>query len=228
MTNHHPRESGFSLLELIIVLVVMVSLLAIAWPNMQRPLRRTSLNEAAQTLRSAIDDSRYRAITTGEPVFVELRQGARVLRASGFDGFMDSQDVSPGSEARSDATLPVSQTEDGQTLAASGSSSLSPSTSTIQTWRLPDPVEISDVRWTLATPVQDYSSGLATDSSPVAEVQSESMLDLEREATQQTWWLPLVATGQGRDAAIVLVDTTVNEEITVTFVAATGALEIVK
>ena len=39
------------MLELMIVLVVMVGLLAIAWPNMQRPLRRTTLNEAAQVLR---------------------------------------------------------------------------------------------------------------------------------------------------------------------------------
>jgi prepilin-type N-terminal cleavage/methylation domain-containing protein len=220
MANHHARENGFSLLELIIVLMVMVSLLAIAWPNLQRPLRRTALNEAAQTLRSAIDDSRYQAITTGEPVFVELRQGEELVRAGAFDSFLNSEAALALTDARSGAPLPSPQTGGTQLLAASQS--------TIKTWRLPDSVVISDVRWTLAAPVQDYSLGLTTESNAVAEVQSEAMLDLEREAAQQTWWLPLVATGQGRDAAIVLIDTSVNEEITVTFVSATGALEIVK
>ena len=46
--------------------------------------------------------------------------------------------------------------------------------------------------------------------------------------SRHTWWLPLVATGQGRDAAIVLLDTSINEEVTVTFASATGALEIVR
>ena len=73
--NTHRVVRGFSLLELMIVLVVMVGLLAIAWPNMQRTLRRTTLNEAAQVLREAIDEGRYEAITTGKPIFVQMQQG---------------------------------------------------------------------------------------------------------------------------------------------------------
>lgn len=214
MPSNRARERGFSLLELIIVLMVMISLLAVAWPNLQRPLRRNSLNEAAQTIRNAIDDSRYQAITTGTPVFVQLRQGADMLQSGTFDDFMN---------ADSD-------------LAASAATSLQPPTtllqSKIQQWSLPESVVISDMRWTLEAPAEEFGEELGEEhvEAPlvVAEVQSEAMFSSDSGASKRTWWLPLVGTGQGRDAAIVLLDTSINEEITVTFASATGALEIVR
>ena len=230
MASNRARESGFSLLELIIVLMVMVSLLAIAWPNLQRPLRRTSLSEAAQTLRSAIDDSRYQAITTGMPVFVQLRQGNYVLRAGSFDNFVNAEDdlVATSTSSLQPATL--KQSNDGPLPATFQS--------VIRTWTLPESVVISDVRWTLEPPTEEFGLNESpSDSlSPIAAVQSEAMMATgfgqadfrDGGASRHTWWLPLVSTGQGRDAAIVLFDTSIDEEITVTFASATGALEIVR
>lgn len=232
MAINRAHESGFSLLELIIVLMVMVSLLAIAWPNLQRPLQRTSLSEAAQTLRSAIDDSRYQAITTGTPVFVQLRQGKATVQSGSFDSFMsDETDLATKGSSLQPATIkqPM-KNPSNQPLQGS-------SKPEIRTWTLPDSVVISDVHWTLEPPPEEFGlSESPSDSlAPVPEVQSDAMIanGMEDAASLyggagQTWWLPLVANGRGRDAAIVLLDMSIDEEITVTFASATGALEIVK
>lgn len=229
MASNRAHQRGFSLLELIIVLMVMISLLAIAWPNLQRPLRRTSLSEAAQALRSAIDDSRYQAITSGSPVFLQLRQGNEVIRSGTFDSFMndDIDSLSAGSSLQP-ATIkpPVDPRRSTGSQAA------------IRSWTLPKSVVISDVRWTLETPTDEFelSESTAEPTSQVAEVNSDAMIannigqasDFLGGVSGQTWWLPLVATGQGRDASIVLLDTSIDEEVTITFASATGALEIVK
>ncbi len=232
MASNRARDGGFSLLELIIVLMVMISLLAIVWPSLQRPLGRTSLSEAAQTLRSAIDDSRYLAITTGTPMFVGLRQGDGVLRAGSFDSFVNTESDLTASLSSSLQPSNVKQPNDGSVQAATQSA--------LRTWKLPESVVVSDVRWTLEPPADEFGDEVSQSASgsvaPIAEVQSESMFEMgsgklnnrDGGASRHTWWLPLVATGRGRDAAIVLLDTSINEEITVTFASATGALEIVR
>ncbi len=189
-------REGFSLLELIIVLMVMISLLAIVWPNLQKPMRRNSLSEAAQTLCTAMDESRYQAITTGTPVFVHLRQGEGALRTGSFEDFDTA----------------------------------------MQTWRLPASIVIADVRWTLDPPKED---GLGT-SETGSEVAEGVLAEVQSDATftdgfppglgqsHAEWWLPMIASGRGRDAAIVLRDTSINEKLTVTYASATGALEIVR
>jgi prepilin-type N-terminal cleavage/methylation domain-containing protein len=227
MATNRLRQSGFSLLELIIVLMLMISLLAIAWPNLQRPLRRTTLSEAAQTLRSAIDDIRYQAIVTGKPLFIELRQNDGLIRAGSFDDFMNRDAAGLGTTRPT--ALPTQPTDSQQSRAGQLSAI---DQSSLKTWTLPKPVVISLVRWTLAAPVEEFEPTQTVEANALAEVQSDSMVDLDsnlqldRGAAQQTWWLPLVPTGQGRDAAITLHDSTVNQQITVTFASATGALEI--
>ena len=234
MASNRARESGFSLLELIIVLMVMISLLAIVWPNLQRPLRLNSLSEAAQTLRTAIDDSRYQAITTGKPVFVQLRQGNDLVRAGAFDSFASAEGEFAGMGTSSLQPATLARSVGGVTPSAVQS--------TLRSWKLPATIVISEVRWTLAAPAEEFGDEFtespADSLSPMAEVQSDAMFatgfgqtqDANRDGggSRHTWWLPLVATGQGRDAAIVLLDTSINEEVTVTFASATGALEIVR
>lgn len=233
--RNRARRVAFSLLELIIVLMVMIGLLAIAWPNLQRPLRRNSLNESAQTLRVAIDESRYQAITAGGPMFVRLRQGYGIIEAGTFESF--SNDL-----AALDMPRSAGPNESGKNLANGALASQSNRIAKISTWQLPESVVIESVRWTLEPHVDpmDNMDSADAESSPVpidadvaglsqgAEYQVEEGLSGDLAASQAEWWLPLIATGQGRDAAIVLFDTAINEQVTVTYASATGALEIVR
>jgi prepilin-type N-terminal cleavage/methylation domain-containing protein len=71
---------GFSLLELMIVVVLIAGILAITWPSIARPMRKAELSEATQKLREAIEDGRYQAMVSGEPVFLQITQGDSQMR----------------------------------------------------------------------------------------------------------------------------------------------------
>jgi len=226
---------GFSLLELMIVLVLMVSLLAIAWPNMQRPLRRTTLNEAAQILREAIDEGRYQAITKGCPIFVQMQQGNHSVRTGSFASFAQAEDADNSLSAMSNQyptpSNPATSSLNGLGL---GSSTGGKST---RTWRLPETVVITEVNWTSDSVTSDVDGGLleSKDDATEGPVVSAESAHAEAEvvvsasgAIHDDWWFPISATGQSRDASIVLLDTSINETMTITYASATGALEIVR
>ena len=228
---------GFSLLELMIVLVLMVSLLAIAWPNMQRPLRRTTLNEAAQVLREAIDEGRYQAITTGCPIFVQMQQGNHEVRTGSFANFANAEDEDSSLSALSNhhptPSIPATSSLNGLGMESSTNGKLT------RTWRLPETVVITEVNWTLDSITSEVdgellesnedsiASSVSGASNAYADANSEVAVSASV-ATHDDWWLPISATGQSRDASIVLLDTSINETMTVTYASATGALEIVR
>ena len=249
--NHlRTRRSvrGFSLLELMIVLVVMVGLLAIAWPNMQRPLRRTTLNEAAQVLREAIDEGRYEAITTGQAIFVQMQQGNHEVRTGSFANFANAED------ADSSLSISLSGTAPNQSSVPANASSISqqgfglkqPDEKAPRTWRLPESIVITEVSWTSdsITEGNDESNSASdshsttTDANNATSEYGETALAsgltesetaiAELGALHHDWWLPISATGQSKNASIVLYDTSIHETMTVTYASATGALEIVR
>ena len=204
---------GFSLLELIIVLLVMVGMLALVWPNLQRPLRRTTLGEAAQGLRDVIDESRYQALITGSPVFVELRRGSNHIRSGSFDSFVSVNGLQPSAGLDSAASAE---------LGANAATRIRPP----RDWRLPPSVVVAQVRWTTDARIEEdfeqASPGSATEATPI----SDEGYRPEPSAEQDAWWLPLLASGRGRDASIQLYDLSIQESLTVTYASATGALEI--
>lgn len=214
------RQPAFSLLELVIVLVVMIGLLAIVWPNLQRPLSRTTLSEAAQVLREVIDETRYQATVQGVPQFVHLSQGLGEFQSGTIEAFLAAGDNDSGNA--------------GVTLAK------------IKQWKLPSPVVVSGVSWALDSrsmdsdpfsaeagrltqPADNNPRGLAGDTASAASARLLSGTASGSETGLSTgleWWLPFLATGQGRDARIELRDNSIQQSLTVTYEAATGALEI--
>ncbi len=227
-------QPAFSLLELIIVLVVMIGMMAIVWPNLQRPLSRTTLSEAAQILRDAIDESRYQASVRGVPQFVHLSQGQSEFESGTFDAFLSA-------ESSFNGRLDVSQVALNSTNTVSSKDELN--NGPVKSWRLPPTVVISRVHWTLDLaeaksfePNQETTSSsddATTATTSITDVRGEVVMEpiddsIESMATDLQWWLPFSATGQGRDARIELFDNSIEQSLTVTYEAATGALEISK
>lgn len=244
LSSRPPSSArGFSLLELMIVLVVIVGLLALAWPNLQRPLKRAELSQATQQLREVIDESRYQAIAKGQPVFIRLKQGDSEVVAGGFETFA-SPDSSPGSGSL------------GNDLRASGSflpsnESRDPATVAPKVWKLPENIVISDVVWSDGledeNTEQGSSDSLTSDPSASRAYGSKSERYIESsdgdapergeieqmpeafglmEGPEQVWWLPVSSLHQGRDVEITLWDKNSHESMRVSLSSATGELEI--
>lgn len=210
------RQPAFSLLELVIVLVVMIGLLAIVWPNLQRPLSRTTLSEAAQVLREVIDETRYQATVQGVPQFVHLSQGEGEFQSGTFEAFLAASDEGLKASAVT-ARQPNSATDSSRSAVAS-----------VKHWKLPPAVIVADVSWSLDNRARDPLSR-TVEKVQSANVSAEVSAGLSADgpgATGVDWWLPFLATGQGRDARIELHDHSIQQSLIVTYEAATGALEI--
>lgn len=245
----HGSRRAFSLLEMMIVLVVMVGILAIAWPNLQKPLRRAGLSQATQKLREAIDESRYQAMTTGTPVFIQLRQGESEVRSGGLDAFAaDESDMNASGNNfdDSDAVMTSSPTTT-TSLSRSVDHSLTQSHAVApKVWHLPQNIVITDVTWEDAPSSdgasygeeaatagsgssRDANSGygqFASSANSVAEVDAtEAEFDM-LDGSEHEWWLPLTSLGHSRDVEITLWDKTSHESMKVSFSSATGELEI--
>ena len=240
----HRSVRGFSMLELMIVLVLMIGLLAIAWPNMQRLLRRTTLNEAAQVLREAIDEGRYEAMTTGKPIFVQMQQGNHEVRTGSFANFANAEDADTSlgtasnlSEVRSDSSAP---SQPGYGIRKNGDERAP------RTWRLPESIVITEVTWTSDSVTDESDSSTFATNADSATSDAKSISNEHGELTKASgvtdseaifaelgtqhidWWMPISATGLSRNASIVLYDTSIREKMTVTYASATGSLEIVR
>ena len=74
-----PVRGGYSLLELLIVLTVLVGLLAIAWPSLSKPLANSDLLEAGNQLRTQLSEARLLAIQSGEPVIVRIECNSGII-----------------------------------------------------------------------------------------------------------------------------------------------------
>jgi len=85
---------AFTLLELLLVLAMLASLLAIAWPRMNRMIGRVSRGAAAQRLMQDLLDARESAIRSGEPYVLLIEPGTghyRTVPQSAADAFADPE-----------------------------------------------------------------------------------------------------------------------------------------
>ncbi len=63
MTTH--KRSGFTLLETLLVLAIMVSLFALSWPAIRGPLAKARLKRAARDVQTSLGKARARAVEHG-------------------------------------------------------------------------------------------------------------------------------------------------------------------
>jgi prepilin-type N-terminal cleavage/methylation domain-containing protein len=59
------RRAGFTLLELLLVLAVLVTVVSLTWPSVMRYLREQDIMEGAEATRTAAAGTRIKAIDTG-------------------------------------------------------------------------------------------------------------------------------------------------------------------
>jgi hypothetical protein len=166
-----------------------------------------------------------------------MQQGNHEVRTGSFANFAHAEDADSSLSALSNhhtpTSIPATSSSNGPSLESSINGKLA------RTWRLPDTVVITEVNWTSDSITSDVDGGLleSNEDSTASSVSSaaSAYADASSEVAVSTsgaihddWWLPISATGQSRDASIVLLDTSINETMTVTYASATGALEIVR
>ncbi len=64
--HHHCRSRGFTLLEILLVLAVMVAAVAVALPNLRSSFREQRLQKAGEQIRAEWTRARVQAIKTGQ------------------------------------------------------------------------------------------------------------------------------------------------------------------
>lgn len=210
-----------------IVLVILAGALAIAWPNLQKPLGRVKLDEASQTLREAIDESRYRAISQNQSVLIRLRKGAQEVQCGSIDSFAEQLASDFGN-----ATASFLSAKNG-TNEASSTPNKQP-----QVWKLPSDVVVVNVESSDDIPARAdsrFSNGLdspldkgSRGALPYEQDYALSMMGLESDidGSDQEWWVPLNAMGVGSNAKITLLDKSTKKTIHVSYSSTTGGLEI--
>ena len=88
---------GYSLLEMIVVLALVASLLAITLPAMLRPLGKSELREAAKQVQAALLDARTRAVESGVVQEFRYQPGGRRYEILARGGQEDGQpSAAPG------------------------------------------------------------------------------------------------------------------------------------
>ena len=69
------KSSGFTLLEMLVVLGIVTLLVGLSWPRLMSPWGRTKLTDAAGKVRVALDKARVEAMRTGQPQRFRYRPG---------------------------------------------------------------------------------------------------------------------------------------------------------
>ena len=69
-----PRR-GVTLLEFMVVLAVLATLAALAWPSLGRQLQRQRLKGVAQSLATDLSEARFEAARRGVPLYVQASAG---------------------------------------------------------------------------------------------------------------------------------------------------------
>jgi prepilin-type N-terminal cleavage/methylation domain-containing protein len=105
------RNHGFSLVELMIVLAILVTLAAIAVPNLQRSFQRNELREASRLLQETMGELRHEALESGRPIYLQLgwnSNSIRVLRDSNWlQAWSEATRPATGGESRDDRSRNV-------------------------------------------------------------------------------------------------------------------------
>lgn len=215
-------RSGFNLLEVLIVLAIMAGLMAMTWPNLRRPLQRSSLVEAATTLRSVLDESRYQAMVTGQVWLIQLTSGSGQLKSGTIQQFanwqenttvVDSTESGAGSLVRDSGNSLNEILTNAYLNQPESNSPTMPSQSTRMPLlhALPEQIEVAEVLWTIRLDGK--------------QAMLESQDELDSDSLSAYWWVPFLANGKSKDCSVRLQDLSTGQSIWLVLSGVTGAAE---
>lgn len=229
--RHHL---GFSLLELLIVLAVIAGLVAIAWPNLRKPLNDTPLSQAASNLRELFDECRYQAVLRGELTMLRLQQQSSAVVIGSWEALLANQLELP-------PPVPEAATD---TNAAEKNLLLSPRRPPFQfQFTLPPDIVVEQVVWSAAAPESsepaspddsefsndsEFSGDSLSGPAQTAGFGSNTALQETELSDSGFWYVPFTPAGVSKDVSVVLQDTTTLKRIALQYKQGTGLMTIVK
>jgi prepilin-type N-terminal cleavage/methylation domain-containing protein len=221
---------GYSLLELMIVLVVLVGLLAFAWPSLSKPLANSDLQQAATQLRTLLAEARLSAMQSGEPVLVRIEHGSGVLTYASWH-----QTMMPVTVKDLETELDGTETE---VVAPTGDVESADGKNRGESWGLPEGIVIDavnhagprisdDERPSLLEGELGISSSTVDLSMSGSSIEMDS-LNEESSAELRTSWIWFLPQGQSCGASIRLLDIDAQRVLTLQIHSWNGAITLEK
>jgi type II secretory pathway pseudopilin PulG len=165
-TDHRltgTSRAGFTLIEILLVVGLMLIVFGMAIPSMRRALGRGPLQEWAQQFRESAHDARISAIDTGLIYQLRYEVGGRYFVAIPYE--QDSESLSGESEEASGGTVPKTMGQMYEALTFQGVDGENVAGERLeQEWfdGLPDQSRLSDAVWSPA--IKFYPDGSAEDA----------------------------------------------------------------
>ncbi|MEC7716805.1 MAG: prepilin-type N-terminal cleavage/methylation domain-containing protein [Planctomycetota bacterium] len=224
-----PVRGGYSLLELLIVLTVLVGLLAIAWPSLSKPLANSDLLEAGNQLRTQLSEARLLAIQSGEPVIVRIECDSGMITFANWHqamGPLTLSDADPLDE--SGEAMVLEEVDTPEIESASGAANV---------WAIPEGIVVDRVIRQESTSNQDALRGTLGFGDPLdrengTELETDLLSETDGTGFEESiadpriswvWFLPQ---GQACEATLYLVDQDARRELKVQIHAWSGGVEL--
>jgi len=226
----YQTPTGFSLLELLIVLAVIAGLMALAWPNLRKPLNDSPLSQAAASLRELFDECRYQAILRSELTMLRVENQSSTVVMGSWEALLANQLEIPSPSSTTDTPL---EAEAENTNALMGKRR-----PPFQfRFALPADIVVEQVVWSVSLPASsgrdDSESDPTTQNAPALDRTSDSLLNdqLTNSSDSQGssfWYIPFTPSGLSKDVSIILRDTTTQKRIALQHQQGTGLITYIK
>ena len=224
-----PVRGGYSLLELLIVLTVLVGLLAIAWPSLSKPLANSDLLEAGNQLRTQLSEARLLAIQSGEPVIVRIECDSGMITFANWHQAM-------GPLTLSDAD-PLDESGEAMVLEEVDTPEIESTSGAANVWAIPEGIVVDRVIRQESTSNQDalrdtLGFGDPLDRENGTELETDLLSETDSTGFEESiadpriswvWFLPQ---GQACEATLYLVDQDARRELKVQIHAWSGGVEL--